>query len=205
MLNNVNSKEFTIIVLHEIYGINQHVKLICEQYSEAGYNVICPSFVKSGDYFDYNREGEAYQYFIEHIGFHSMVEEVKTILLKARLDYKHVFLLGFSVGATTAWICSNVENLVDGVISYYGSRIRDYKNITPKCPVLLIFAKEEKSFNVLELTSALRQKKFVEVHVLNGKHGFSDPFSKSYNEQSQQIAQDLVERFLIKLKEGPEV
>lgn len=199
MINIVSSEESVIIVLHEIYGINPHVKLICEQYSAAGYNVLCPNFVKSGDYFNYSREGEAYQYFIEHIGFYSIVDEVKTILLKARLDYKYVFLLGFSVGATSAWICSDLENSIDGVICYYGSRIRDYKNITPNCPVLLIFAKEEKSFNVSELTSALGQKKFVDVHVLNGKHGFSDPFSNHYNEQSQQIAQDLVDRFLIRL------
>ena len=196
MLNIINKRESVIIVLHEIYGINQHLKLICEQYSAAGYNVLCPNFVKSGDYFDYSREEEAYQYYIEHIGFDSMVDEVKSILLKARIDYKYVFLLGFSVGATSAWICSGLENSVDGIICYYGSRIRDYKDITPNCPVLLIFAKEETSFNVLELTSSLGQKKFVNVHVLNGKHGFSDPFSNRYNEQLQQTAQDLVDRFL---------
>lgn len=64
------------------------------------------------------------------------------------------------------------------------------------CPVLLIFAQEETTFNVLELTRFLGQKKFVNVHVLNGKHGFSDPFSNNYNEQLQQTAQDLVDGFL---------
>ncbi|MCO1600715.1 dienelactone hydrolase family protein [Desulfosporosinus nitroreducens] len=199
-----NNEESVIIVLHEIYGINQHLKLICEQYSSAGYHVLCPNFVKSGDYFDYSREEEAYQYFIEHIGFYTMVDEVKSILLKAKSDYKYVFLLGFSVGATSAWICSDLENSVDGIICYYGSRIRDYESITPNCPVLLIFAEEEKSFNVRELTSSLGQKKFVDVHVLNGKHGFNDPFSNRYNKKCQQIAKDLADGFLIRVKEGPE-
>ncbi|MDP4160944.1 MAG: dienelactone hydrolase family protein, partial [Bacillota bacterium] len=115
-------------------------------------------------------------------------------------NYKHVFLLGFSVGATAAWICSEKEPLADGVICYYGSRIRDFQNTTPKCPILLIFAKEEKSFDVLELSCALKQKQFVDAHVLNGKHGFSDPFSKCFNQQSQQIAQNLVDSFLLNLK-----
>lgn len=79
MLNIINKRESVIIVLHEIYGINQHLKLICEQYSAAGYKVICPNFVKSGDYFDYCREEEAYQYYIEHIGFQAMVDEVMYI------------------------------------------------------------------------------------------------------------------------------
>ena len=197
MLNIVHGKESVIIVLHEIYGINSHIKWVCEQYLAAGYEVICPEFVTPSDY---SREGEAYQYFVEHIGFPSMVHEVKTILMKVRTDYKHVFLLGFSIGATAAWICSETENAADGVICYYGSRIRDYQNITPKCPILQIFAKEEKSFNVPELANILGKKQFVNVHVLNGKHGFSDPFSESFNEQSKQMAQKLVDDFLVILK-----
>lgn len=196
---NMHGKESAIIVLHEIYGINPHIQWICEQYLAAGFDVLCPNFVQLSDYFTYSREVEAYQYFLKHIGFSSMAHEVKTMLIKARRDYKHVFLLGFSVGATTAWICSETENAADGVICYYGSRIRDYQKFTPKCPILLIFAKEEKSANVPELTSALGQKQFVSIHVLNGNHGFCDPFSKQYNEQSQQIAQYLVDEFLIDL------
>ena len=197
MLNIMHGKESVIIVLHEIYGINPHMQWICKQYLGAGFDVLCPNFVKSGDYFAYCREEEAYQYFVKHIGFSSMANEVNTMLMKARTDYEHVFLLGFSVGATAAWICSETENAADGVICYYGSRIRDYQNITPKCPILLILAKEEKSVNVSELASALGQKQFVSVHMINGKHGFSDPFSKHYNVQSQQIAQNLVDKFLI--------
>lgn len=199
MLNIIRGKESAIIVLHEIYGINPHIERICEQYMAAGYAVICPDFLKSKDYFDYRKEEEAYQYFFKHIGFPSMVHEVKSILLKAKTEYKNVFLLGFSVGATAAWISSETENAADGVICYYGSRIRDYQNITPKCPILLIFAKEEKSFNVSELACALGQKEFVKVHQLDGKHGFCDSFSDQFNEQSQQIAQNLVETFLLKL------
>lgn len=160
--------------------------------------MLCPNFLKSEVYFDYNREEEAYQYFVNHVGFPHMVHEVRKILMKARTDYKNIFLLGFSVGATAAWICSEKENTADEVICYCGSRIRDYQNITPRCPTLLIFAKEEKSFNVSELTTALGQKQFLNIHVLNGKHGFSDPFSKHFNEQSQRIAQRLVDEFLFK-------
>ena len=193
-------KEYAVIVLHEIYGINPHIKWVCEQYLAAGFDVLCPNFVKSKDYFNFSREGEAYQYFIDHIGFDSMTEEFEKIFNKAHSDYKQIFLLGFSVGATAAWICSGLESTVDGVICYYGSRIRNYQFINPKCPVLLIWAKEEEFFNVSELTNALREKPFVSIHMLNGKHGFSDPFCKNHNEQSQKKAQELVDKFLKNLR-----
>ncbi|WP_407311589.1 dienelactone hydrolase family protein [Desulfosporosinus sp. SB140] len=196
MQDYIRGKESAIIVLHEIYGINPHINWVCEHYLEAGYDVICPNFLKPEMNFDYNREEEAYQYFVNHVGFSHMIDGVRKILVKARTEYKNIFLLGFSIGATAAWICSEKENTADGVICYYGSRIRDYQNITPRCPTLLIFAKEEKSFNVLELTSVLGEKKSVNIYVLNGKHGFSDPFSKNFNEQSQIGAQKLVNEFL---------
>ena len=198
MPNIAKGKESVIFILHEIYGINPHIKRVCEHYSAAGYDVICPDFVKVRDYFGYKSEAEAYQYFANEIGFPLIVNEVKIILMKVRKEYKNIFLMGFSVGATTAWLCSERKHDVDGVICYYGSRIRDYQNITPGCPTLLIFAKKEKSFNVIELTYYLKQKLLVDVQVLNGRHGFSDPFSKHFNRQSQQKAQKLADEFLLK-------
>ena len=88
--------------------------------------------------------------------------------------------------------------MCDGIIGYYGSRIRDYMSITPKCPVLLIFPSEEKSFNVEEIVDYLG-KWNIDVHILSGKHGFSDPFSKNYCIQSFDEAEILVNSFLKKI------
>lgn len=196
----MRQKKHAIIVLHEIYGINPHIKKVCEHYLAAGFDVLCPNFANTDDHFEYSREEEAYRYFVDHIGFELMTCEVEKILYSAQRNYKKVFLLGFSVGATAAWICSGLESMANGVICYYGSRIRDYQFINPQCPVLLIWPKEENSFNVSELVNALKGKHFVSSHMLNGKHGFSDPFSKNYNQQSQIAAQDLVNKFLRRLE-----
>jgi dienelactone hydrolase len=109
------------------------------------------------------------------------------LLLGIREKYKNVYLIGFSVGATVAWLCSE-EKLVDGIIGYYGSRIRNYMELSPQCPTLLIFPDEEKSFKVNELVAVLDGKQNVEVHQFSGQHGFSDPFSSKYNEQSAKKA-----------------
>ena len=109
-----------------------------------------------------------------------------------------MYLIGYSIGATIAWLCSGEDIMCDGIIGYYGSRIRDYMSITPKCPVLLIFPTEEKSFNVKELVISLK-KWNVTVHILRGKHGFSDPCSKNYCTQSFEEARILVSSFLKKI------
>jgi len=191
----INNSDSVIIVLHEIYGINQHIRMVCEKFSTNGYDIICPNLIHVNQPFSYNLQEEAYRHFINNIGFHSATKQVKQLILEAKEKYNHVYLLGYSIGATIAWLCSNGENMCDGIIGYYGSRIRDYIYITPKCPALLIFPTEEKSFNVKELVGFL-EKLDIDVYMLNGKHGFSDPFSENYCAQSFEKAERLIDKFL---------
>ncbi|KOA18466.1 carboxymethylenebutenolidase [Clostridium homopropionicum DSM 5847] len=193
----INNSDSVIIVLHEIYGINQHIRMACEKFSTNGYDIICPNLIHVNQPFSYDLQEEAYRHFINNIGFYSATKQVKQLILEAKEKYNHVYLLGYSIGATIAWLCSNGENMCDGIIGYYGSRIRDYMNITPKCPALLIFPTEEKSFNVQELVDSLG-KCNIDAFILNGKHGFSDPFSENYCAQSFEKAERLVSNFLKK-------
>ncbi|WP_298841070.1 dienelactone hydrolase family protein [uncultured Clostridium sp.] len=194
IINNSNS---VIIVLHEIYGINQHIKLVCDKFSMAGYDIICPNLINLNHPFNYDQQHEAYHHFINKIGFDLAFKQVKQLIIQAKKQYMYIYLLGYSIGATIAWLCSGDDIMCDGIIGLYGSRIRDYISITPKCPVLLIFPTKEKSFNVKELVISLK-KRNVTVHILKGNHGFSNPFSKNYCAQSFDEAGILVNSFLKK-------
>ncbi len=191
----VKNYDSVIIVLHEIYGINEHIKKVCKKFSRDGYDVICPNLINLSQPFNYASEKEAYEHFIDNIGFDLATRQAKEVIVEAKKQYKNIYLLGYSVGATVAWLCSEEETMCSGIIGYYGSRIRDYMNITPKCPTLLIFPSEEISFNVEELVNHLN-KDSISAYMLNGKHGFGDPFSKNYCEQSFKEAQKLVDSFL---------
>lgn len=200
MITIKNNSDTMIIVLHEIYGINPFIKGVCDNFGRKGYNVICPNFLNTNQFYDYNQEETAYQNFIKNIGFESVSLEIKKLIIDNRRHYKFIYLVGFSIGATIAWLCSNESNLCTGVIGYYGSRIRDYLDIKPRCPVLLFFPSEEKSFKVEELIVSL-QNESINIHVLNGKHGFCDQFNKYYNEQSYKEAENITNNFLNRVKE----
>jgi dienelactone hydrolase len=159
---------------------------LCEILSEQNFDVICPNLLEQEIPFDYTQEEEAYRNFIDSVGFTNALHKVKNIILDNQDGYSKIFIIGFSVGATVAWLCSE-EEYVDGIVEYYGSRIRDYVNIFPKCPTLLFFPKVEKSFNVEELISTLNRQN-LDVHICKGQHGFSDPYSYKYYVTSAQNA-----------------
>ncbi|HEX3011415.1 MAG TPA: dienelactone hydrolase family protein [Syntrophomonadaceae bacterium] len=184
MLTYLNKSDTAILVLHEIYGINQHIKDMCLSLSRHGFDVFAPNMLQGGNIFDYDQEDVAYANFFDCIGFKKALGQVNVLLSQIRNNYKTIFVVGFSVGATIAWLCSETPDLCDGVIGFYGSRIRDYLKIEPKCPVLLIVAGKEKSFNISEFMEIMAAKKNVYVKQVSGSHGFTNPSSPYYDEHS---------------------
>lgn len=186
MIQLQKKSDTLIIVIHEIYGINKHMQSFCESLSKQSFDVICPNLLKRDLPYDYSEEEDAYRNFIENVGFTDTFYKIKDIVSDFKEEYQKIFIIGFSVGATVAWLCSE-EGFVDGIVGYYGSRIRNYVELAPKCPTMLLFPQEEPSFDVDELIRTLNNKNIV-VHKLNGRHGFSDPYSKKYNGISAEIA-----------------
>jgi dienelactone hydrolase len=186
MIQILNKTDSLVVVIHEIYGINQHMESICEKLSLQGFDVICPNLLEREQPFDYAEERVAYQNFMGNVGFSHAVQKIKDILVTFKNEYEKIYIIGFSVGATVAWLCSE-EDYLNGIVGYYGSRIRNYIEVVPLIPTILFFPQEEQSFSVDELISIL-EKSNIEIHKLNGKHGFSDPYSLNFNAKSAQEA-----------------
>lgn len=201
-MNILNKSDCVVIILHEIYGINDHMLSVCKYYRERGFNIICPNLLNLYYPFTYEEEEKAYEYFMKNIGLDLAAKKITETIVKAKQKYKHVILVGFSIGATIAWLCSEKEPKCEAAIGYYGSRIRNYAHVVPKCKTLLIFAAEERSFNVMELEGSLKEKANTEVYVLPGKHGFTDRFYKRYDEEACSKAFELTNNFLDGLLKG---
>lgn len=194
------NSDTAVLILHEIYGINRHISGLCESLSNEGFDVFAPNFIHQRHPFAYSQETIAYDNFINNIGFERTFLHIRGILKDLKTQYSSIFLLGFSVGATVAWICSQEGDLCSGIIGFYGSRIRDYSAVEPKCPVLLFFPSEEPSFDINILTAVLSKKENLTVKLLPAKHGFTDPFSPSYNRGAAKDAKDQMLSFFRSFK-----
>ncbi|WP_050180105.1 dienelactone hydrolase family protein [Domibacillus robiginosus] len=192
-------QDAVVIVLHEIWGVNLHIKGVCRTLLACQLDVYCPDLLGNSTHFTYGQENEAYTFFKEQVGFEKAAGQVKALIAECRQQYKKVFLVGFSAGAAVAWICSG-EKGVTGVIGFYGSRIRDYLFVTPACPVLLFFPESEPAFKVSEVIKALDHP-LVQTVQYKAAHGFSDPFSSNYNQETAERAFSEVFAFIRKRRE----
>ncbi|MGG0215532.1 dienelactone hydrolase family protein [Bacillus mycoides] len=190
-------KKLALVVVHEIYGVNDHMHHVIDHFTTSILDVFCPNLLQLQNSFHYSDEEKAYQYFMNHIGFGYGKEQINEVISTLSNDYTHIGLIGFSVGATIAWLCSNNPK-IDFIIGCYGSRIRDYVHIKPTCATLLIFPKQEASFSVSSLIQTLQQQNnpLLEINQLHGEHGFLNPYTEKYNEHSTKQAYNLIDSFL---------
>lgn len=181
-----------ILVLHEIYGINRFIESVCDELQKQGFAILCPDFL-NGVSFPYEQAQDAYAYYMEHCGF-TQTHRIKQLVDEYKKSYDAVYILGFSVGATAAWCCSEVVEC-DGIIACYGSRIRDFLNLQPCCPTELLFAKKD-SFDVTKACEALCKKEYVNIHIFDASHGFMDLYSSNYNASQCALAKEQIKAFL---------
>ena len=179
LIKYIHKSDVAIVVLHEIYGINSFIEDVCQKYYKYGYDVFCPELLGEKRVFPYSKVQEAYDFFINNVGF-DIYKKVEKLINDLKSEYKYVFVAGYSVGATIAWRCSE-DSFCDGIICCYGSRIRDYMDVIPKCPTLLVFAKHD-SFDVDSISCQLSRKQNIQIEILDANHGFIDRYSNNYSD-----------------------
>lgn len=183
-----------IILLHEIYGINQHMIDTVNWYHSLGYSVYCPNMLRLEKAFSYDQRDAAYTYFMNTIGF-SVALEIARLTESLRSRHSRIHLVGFSIGATIAWLAA-ASIPCDGIICHYGSRIRDYTTLTPQCCALLIFAEQDDAFPVNQAKERFSKTPGITLTVIKGEHGFCDAYNPAYSPESAKMAQELAKHYL---------
>lgn len=181
-----------MIVLHEIYGVNEFIKSQCRKLKTDGFDVFCPNLINKSP-FAYGETQEAYAFFMKNVGF-NVYKRINCLVSRLKENYDDVFILGFSVGATIAWRCCE-NSLCSGLVACYGSRIRDYTGLNPVCPTLLLISKEN-FFDVREMICQLQNKKQVTIAEYDAPHGFLDFDSEYYDARQAKNAENHIARFL---------
>lgn len=189
-----------IILIHEIYGVNSHIKNMKVFLEKLGASVYTPNLLDIEKPFPYSEEEKAYSHFMQNVGFEKGTRHIEQLIDQLNEQYDQVGIIGFSVGATIAWFCS-IHHEISFAVCCYGSRIRSYTSIEPECPVLLIFPEKEESFDLDDLIENLKQKRNenIKMQRFSGSHGFIDPYSDKYAALAAEKALRLIDEFIFKV------
>lgn len=165
-------------VLTDIFGDQPALQQSLDSLTEA-YQVIQPYACQMPAFAD---EQAAYQAFLAAGGMAAYHHKLHLLLQQSSTD---VTLLGFSAGASAAWVCAAEKQLpIKAVLGLYGGQIRDYAELQPKCPVSLLFCQQEPHFSMPQLLAQLQGKANLSVRTVGQPHGFVNPLSANYQAQA---------------------
>ena len=94
-----------------------------------------------------------------------------------------VTLVGFSVGATAGWLYAAGQQChpESRLVLFYGSRIRNYLDLRPRCRVEAIFAEHEAAFDPYAVAAGIASDTVRTEVVAGAAHGFMNALSPGYD------------------------
>lgn len=145
---NATDKSGVIIVIQEIFGINDSLKETCAQYASMGYTVLCPDlfhrFEHGINLVDSNPDDmkKAFQYFND-FNIHTGIQDISAVITYAKEYFSNskIGAVGYCLGGFLAYLTA-CETDIDATVSYYGVNIQSHLSKAPqiKKPLLLHIA-----------------------------------------------------------------
>jgi len=187
-----------IVLLQEIFGINQYIRDVADSYAEEGYVVLAPDLfwrLEPGvelDESDFEKAFTLYQKFDVPKAVEDIVATVAALRARPACKGK-IGALGFCLGGKLAYLAA-AEAGVDCAVGYYGVAIEQQLDLVPKikCPLVLQFAAEDKfvpAAAVAEIRKAFSGREDVEIHVYPGvDHAFARPSGHAWNKPAAVMA-----------------
>lgn len=168
-----------IVIAQEIFGINAHMRAVAARFAGQGYVAIAPAL------FDRTERGVELGY--DEAGFARGKElAAKTTPdglladMQAAIDAVadaipepgKVGTVGYCFGGAVVWVAAaKLEGSC--AVSYYGSRIAQFKDLKPRVPVMMHVGKNDASFPVEQVREIAGAHPGVQAHEYDAGHGFN--------------------------------
>ena len=182
-----------IVVIQEIFGVNSHVREVCDGYANDGYVAIAPALFDRID-----RDIElGYDDASIARGRELKAKADTTAALRdidaarsAVADVGRVGVVGYCWGGYLSWLAACRLPGFSAASVYYGGGIGDVLGETPKCPVIGHFGAKDAHIPMSSIEQWRAKHPSHPVHVYEAGHGFNCDQRGSYDAPSAKLARE---------------
>jgi carboxymethylenebutenolidase len=189
-----------VVVVQEIFGVNRHIRSVCDRLAEAGYVALAPQiFDRITPNFEtgYSEmEVAKAREYIAKIDWAKVMEDTRAAYNALKREGP-VAILGFCMGGSVAYLgATRIEGMA-AAVCYYGGQIIRHIDEKPRCPVQMHFGELDTHIPLSDVETMRQKRPEVEIHVYPGAgHGFHCDERGSYEPKSAKQAWDRSLAFL---------
>jgi carboxymethylenebutenolidase len=189
-----------IVIAQEIFGVNSHIRGVCDGFAADGYLAIAPAL------FDRCERGVDIGYAEADIArgrelkARAALDPALSDLAAARDVAKaagKVAVIGYCWGGFLAWMAAARLEGLSCAIPYYGGGMTDAIDVTLRCPVMAHFGERDAGIPVAGVQKLMAAHPEVKVFLYAAGHGFNCDARAAYDAASAAQARRRTLEFLL--------
>jgi len=185
-----------LVVIQEIFGVNEHMRSVAERFASAGYAVLAPSFF---DLVEADADAPPLELAYDADGVKGGLERVNELGVEKSLvlvraaatrlaSAGKVGTVGYCWGGSIALLAALRLGLPS--VSYYGARNVQFLDESPKAPVMFHFGALDKSIPPEAIAAHREKLPRMASFVYPADHGFNRDVGHAYDPDSAALALD---------------
>jgi len=200
-------KSPVLLVVHEIFGVHEHIKDLCRRFAKLGYFAIAPDlFARQGDATKIADMKQLQQEIVSKTPDAEVMADLDATLAWAskqpHADPAHLAITGFCWGGRIVWLYAAHQPKLKAGVAWYGKLVGERDRLRPKfpidvttelkAPVLGLYGGKDQGIpldSIEQMKSALSGSKSLaakqcEFHVYpEAGHAFAADYRPSYRQQ----------------------
>ncbi len=188
-----------MVVAQEIFGVNSHIRNVCDRLAAEGYVAIAPAlfdrFVRDFES-GYSADEAAHaRTYIAKIDWPKMLLDIQAGIDDVQ-SAGPVGVIGFCMGGSAAFLSATRLSGLSAAVGFYGGAIVKFADEKPKCPVQLHFGETDASIPMSDVEIIQKKRTDCEIYTYPAGHGFYCDERASYDPASAKLAWQRTIEFL---------
>ncbi|HEX9703554.1 MAG TPA: dienelactone hydrolase family protein [Rhodospirillales bacterium] len=180
-----------IVVIQEIFGVNNHVRGLADGFAREGYAAIAPAIfdrVEPGVEVGYDEPSRTKGREVRaKCNLDNVILDVAAAVGALKTEGLKIGVVGYCWGGSLAWVTACRLN-VDAAVGYYGGQIIPHKDEKPKCPVILHFGTHDQSIPLTDVDKIAEAHPETPIYIYDAGHGFNCDERKDFNPDAAKTA-----------------
>jgi carboxymethylenebutenolidase len=191
-----------MVVIQEIFGVNHHIRAVCDRLAALGYVAVAPAvfdrFVRdfeSGYTPDEIAHARSY---LGNLNWDHMTTDMSATVAELK-GVGPLGIVGFCMGGTAAFLAACRIPRLSAAVSFYGGMIAKFADEKPKCALQMHFGEKDEGIPLSTVEEIKKKQPQAETYIYpDAPHGFYCDERAAYRKDAADLAWSRTKEFLAK-------